>query len=113
MNYAIKRQYYDLRISMHDYIKSLFAEAHENGSPLLRAMFYEFPEDGRCWELQDQYMFGAKYLAAPILQLNQFRRDVYLPAGQWKLTSTGEVFQGGQTVTVDAPLAYMPVFERL
>ncbi len=112
-NYAIMRKYYDLRISMHDYIKSLYAEAHENGSPLLRAMFYEFPEDGRCWELQDQYMFGAKYLAAPILQLNQFRRDVYLPAGQWKLTSTGEVFQGGQTVTVDAPLAYMPVFERL
>lgn len=112
-NYAIMRKYYDLRLSLHDYIKSLFAEAHENGSPLLRAMFYEFPEDEKCWELQDQYMFGAKYLAAPILQLNQFRREVYLPAGTWKLTSTGEAFRGGQTVTVDAPIDYMPVFERL
>jgi len=112
-NYAIMRKYYDLRISMHDYIKSLFAEAHENGSPLLRAMFYEFPNDGKCWELQDQYMFGGKYLVAPILQLNQFRRAVYLPSGKWKLTSTGEVFPGEQTVTVDAPIAYMPVFEKL
>ncbi len=112
-NYAIMRKYYDLRVSMHDYIKSIFAEAHENGSPLLRAMFYEFPEDEKCWELQDQYMFGGKYLVAPVLQLGQFRREVYLPAGSWKLTSTGEVFQGGQTVTVDAPLEYMPVFERL
>lgn len=112
-NYAIMRKYYDLRIAMHDYIKSLYAEASENGSPLLRAMFYEFPEDGKCWELQDQYMFGAKYLVAPVLRLNQFCREVYLPAGSWKLTSTGEVFQGGQTVTVDAPIDYMPVFERM
>ncbi len=111
-NYAIMKKYYDVRIAMHDYIKALYQEAHENGSPLLRAMFYEFPEDEKCWELQDQYMFGSKYLAAPILQLGQFSRDVYLPAGHWKLTSTGEVFEGKQTVTVDAPIDYMPVFER-
>ena len=112
-NYAIMRRYFDLRLSLRDYIKSLYQEAHENGSPLLRAMFYQFPEDPRCWELQDQYMFGAKYLAAPIFRLNQFRREVYLPAGCWRLTSTGEVFQGGRAVTVDAPIEYMPVFERL
>lgn len=57
-------------------------------------------------------MFGAKYLVAPILELNQFQRDVCLPEGRWKLTSTGKVFQGGQTVMVDASLEYMPVFER-
>ena len=111
-NYAIMRSYYDVRVAMRDYIKSLYQEAHENGSPLLRAMFYEFPEDETCWAVQDQYMFGSKYLAAPIFRLNQFSREVYLPAGQWKLTSTGQVFQGGQTVTVDAPIEYMPVFER-
>ncbi len=111
-NYAIMRKYYDVRIAMRDYIKSLYQEAHENGSPLLRAMFYEFPEDETCWVVQDQYMFGSKYLAAPIFRLNQFIREVYLPAGQWKLTSTGQMFQGGQAVTVDAPIEYMPVFER-
>ena len=106
------RKYYDLRIAMGGYIKSLYQEAHENGSPLLRAMFYEFPEDEKCWTLQDQYMFGPAYLAAPILQLNQFRREVYLPEGRWRLTSTGEAFQGPRTVTVDAPIDYMPVFEK-
>ena len=112
-NYAIMKKYYDIRVSLHDYIKSLFDEASENGSPLIRTMFYEFPEDKTCWELDDQYMFGAKYLVAPIFQLNQFAREVYLPAGSWKLTSTGETYEGGKTVTVDAPLDYMPVFERL
>ena len=111
-NYAIMKKYYDIRIEMHDYIKELYAQAHENGSPLLRTMFYEFPEDERCWELQDQYMFGSDYLIAPVLHLNEWKRDVYLPAGKWTLTSTGEHFEGGRTISVDAPIEYMPVLKR-
>ena len=87
-NYRIMKKYYDIRIAMHDYIKSLYDEASTNGSPLIRAMFYEFPDDEKCWELQDQYMFGPKYLCAPIFKLDQFEREVYLPAGSWKLTSS-------------------------
>lgn len=112
-NYAIMKKYYDIRIAMHDYIASLYKEASENGSPLIRTMFYEFPEDAKCWEIDDQYMFGAKYLCAPIFTLGAREREVYLPAGQWKLTSTGEVMQGGCTVKVDAPIEYSPVFERI
>lgn len=112
-NYAIMKKYYDVRISLHDYIRELYEEAHENGSPLLRTMFYEFPDDNKCWEAEDQYMFGSRFLVAPILHLNEWNRDVYLPDGTWKLTSTGETFEGGQTVNVDAPIDYMPVFERL
>jgi alpha-D-xyloside xylohydrolase len=112
-NYRIMKKYYDIRIAMHDYIKSLYDEASTNGSPLIRTMFYEFPNDAKCWELQDQYMFGAKYLCAPIFKLNCFEREVYLPAGSWKLTSTGETFEGGKTVTVAAPIDYMPVFEKI
>ena len=63
-NYRIMKKYYDIRISMHDYIKQLYDEASENGSPLIRTMFYEFPDDKKCWELQDQYMFGSEYLVA-------------------------------------------------
>ncbi len=112
-NYKIMRHYYNIRIAMHDYIKKLFEEAHSNGSPLIRTMFYEFPDDAHCWELQDQYMFGEKYLCAPIFELGQRTRKVYLPSGKWKLTSAGEVFEGGCEVTVNAPLEYMPVFEKM
>ncbi len=121
-NYAIMRNYYELRISLHDYINGLYGEAHINGSPLIRTMFYEFPEDEICWELQDQYMFGPKYLVAPILKLNCFERKVYLPEGTWRLTSTGETLKidsgisgekGGKWVNVKAPIEYMPVFEKI
>jgi len=76
-------------------------------------MFYEFPEDSKCWEIEDQYMFGSKYLVAPIFHLNEFKRDVYLPEGKWKLTSTGDEYAGGRVLSVEAPLEYMPVFERV
>lgn len=58
-------------------------------------------------------MFGDRFLVAPILHLNEWKREVYLPAGKWKLTSTNEVFEGGCRVSVDAPIDYMPVFERM
>ena len=112
-NYRIMRKYYNVRISLHDYIRDLFREAHENGSPLIRTMFYEFPEDPACWLLQDQYMFGGRYLVAPVLHLNEFERDVYLPAGTWKNVNTGEVIQGGRTVHAAAPLEEIPVFLKI
>ena len=69
--------------------------------------------DAKCWELQDQYMFGDRYLVAPVFHLNEFTREVYLPAGRWKDTRDGKEYEGGCTVLADAPLDSMPVFEKL
>ena len=88
-------------------------QAHEEGTPLLRAMFYEFPEDGACVDLKDQYMFGDKYLVAPVLEAGARSRSVYLPAGEWKNVETGEILTGGKRVDVAAPLEIIPVFEKL
>ena len=112
-NYRIMRKYYDVRIRLHDYIRGLYQEAHENGSPLIRTMFYEFPEDPVCWELQDQYMFGSDYLVAPVLHLNEREREVYLPKGQWENVNTGETVPGGQRIRVAAPLDEIPVFKAV
>ena len=112
-NYRIMRKYYDVRIALHDYIRELYKEAHETGAPLIRTMFFEFPQDGKCWELQDQYMFGSRYLVAPVLYLNQFEREVYLPAGTWKNVNNGEILHGGRMVTVKAPIDEIPVFEKI
>ena len=109
-NYRIMRKYYDKRIAMQDYVASLYAEAHEDGSPLIRPMFYEFPQDAHCWELQDQYMFGSRCLVAPVMELNVFERDVYLPEGKWVREGTDEVLEGGRTIRVSAPMDDMPVF---
>ena len=111
-NYRIMRDQLDIRLGMKDYLKTIFREAHEDGSPLLRAMFYEFPDDEKCWNVYDQYMFGSEYLVAPILSLNTFAREVYLPAGKWIDIRDGKEYEGGRTVLAEAPLESIPVFRK-
>lgn len=111
--FGIMKKQWELRLSLKPYIEKLMKEASETGAPLLRTMFYEFPKDNRCWELEDQYMFGDRYLVAPVLQMGQREREVYLPAGKWKDLADGQTCDGGRTVLSKAPLAYIPVFEKV
>ena len=98
---------------MRPYVRSLMQQAHENGTPVMRTMFYEFPDDPVCWELKDQYMFGSDLLVAPIVYKDAEERVVYLPAGEsWTELHTGKVYPGGQTIQVNAPLEVIPVFAR-
>ena len=110
--YAVLRKWLERRRELKPYLKELYAEASQSGAPLLRTMFWEFPADPRAWEIEDQYMFGSRYLVAPVLEAGARSRALWLPAGRWKLLSTGEVYESG-TVTVPAPLEEMPVFEKL
>ena len=116
--YEIMKKYLFLREKLRPYVRELMAQAHEKGTPVIRTLFFEFPKDERCWEIEDQYFFGHKYLVAPVMQKGQVKRDVYLPKGaRWRRFDDGEVkdseeLEGGQTVEVDCPLAVMPVFER-
>ena len=111
--YEILKKYLLIRLEMKDYIKGLMAQASEDGSPVIRTMFYEFPQDAACWELDDQYMFGDRYLVAPVLYDGMRERAVYLPEGTWKDIHTGAVYGGGQTIMAAAPLEIIPVYERL
>ena len=111
--YEVLKGYVDLRERMKPYIKEVMEETSANGSPVMRTMFYEFPEDPACWSCADQYMFGPKYLVAPVLWAGVTSRSVYLPAGKWRDMNTGEVYEGGCTINAAAPVEIIPVFERL
>lgn len=79
----------------------------------MRTLFYEFPKDARAWEVDDAYLFGADVLVAPIVQGGQREREVYLPEGaNWVDVLRGTKYEGGQKVTAEAPLEWMPLFTR-
>ena len=111
--YEIMKKWLDIRLSLKDYIAGLMEETAKTGAPIIRTMFFEFPDDEKCWELPEQYMFGSDYLVAPVLELGARERSVYLPKGQWESISDKKIYSGGQTVTVPAPLDVMPVFKRI
>lgn len=109
--YGILVKFLRLREAMRDYIRNVMLEAHEKGTPVMRAMFYEFPEDLKCWDLSDQYMFGSDVLAAPITEKGAISRPVYLPEGfVWTELGSGKEYKGGQTIQADAPIHIMPAF---
>ncbi len=108
----IMTKFIELRMSLKDYSASLMKEAAENGSPVIRTMFYEFPEDDKCWEIEDQYMYGSSYLVAPVMYYGMREREVYLPAGSWEDINSGQICEGGRTIKVAAPLDVIPVFKK-
>ena len=112
--YEICKKFLALRKKLQPYTAELMQQAHEKGTPVMRTLFYEFPEDPIAWEVEDEYLYGYKYLVSPVLEAKVRSRKLYLPAGcRWKNMESGEIFQGGQYVTADAPLSVIPVFERI
>ena len=112
--YKICVKYMNIREKMRGYTRKLMEEAHLKGTPIMRTLFYEFPEDKECWEIEDEYMYGDKYLIAPILEAGVNERRIYLPVGvQWKECNCGRIYYGGQYITLTVSLDSMPVFERI
>ncbi len=112
-NEPILAKYIHLREALRPYTRDLMRQAHRTGAPVMRTLFYEFPDDPACWEVKDAYLFGADLLVAPVTEQGARRRAVYLPAGaSWRSAKDGKSYAGGQTVTVDAPIDTIPVFLR-
>ncbi|HIV11165.1 MAG TPA: glycoside hydrolase family 31 protein [Candidatus Faeciplasma avium] len=111
-NYRTIEKLINTRIKMRDYTLSLARDAHENGAPMMRPMFFEFPDDPKCYELWDQYMYGPDILFAPIYNEHQTDREVYLPAGEWVSVLDGMIYQGGASISVHAEIDQYIAFVR-
>ena len=111
--YDILSEYLRMRERLRPYVTKRMQEAHEKGTPVMRPMFYDFPDDSICWEVETQYLFGPDILVVPITDAGCRTIEVYLPAGaSWTNAWSGEKFQGGQWITADAPIEQIPLFAR-
>ena len=110
--FEICKTYILLREKLRPYITEQMKAAHEKGSPVMRPLFYDFPQDPRSWEIEDQYMFGPSLLVAPVLCEGARERELYLPPGDWTCFWSGARYEGGRVHTVPAPLEQIPVFSR-
>ena len=105
-------KYIFIRERLKPYIKELMEEAHQSGTPPMRPLFYDFPNDKMAWEIDCEYMFGSDLLVHPIVHENKYSEYVYLPDSKhkWINVWTGEAFDGKQLVKCDAPLDKIPLF---
>ena len=65
----------------------------QEGYPMVRTLFFEYPEDPTSWLIENQYMFGEDILVAPLLE-DEPTRTVYLPPGLWTDYQSGETYEG-------------------
>ncbi|MCP2267203.1 TIM-barrel domain-containing protein [Promicromonospora thailandica] len=112
-NYEILARYVRFRERLRDYTRDVMRAAHEDGQPVMRGLFHNFPDDPQAWDVGDQFMHGPDVLVAPVTEPGATSRAVYLPAGaRWTDLHTGAVHAGGQWVEADAPRHLVPVFTR-
>lgn len=107
------------RYTLSDYVGSGLNETAATMLPLMRPLAWDFPSDPQTASDPDAagaYLFGDGLLARPIVHDNVTSVQVYLPKGQDSMTwidcATGKSFDGGQSVSLAAPLGRLPMLKR-
>jgi alpha-D-xyloside xylohydrolase len=106
-----------LRESLRDYVEYHLNISHQNGTPILRPMFYDF-NDMESYQAEDQFMFGTDYLVAPVYTYQATSRSVYLPkinqqSAVWQHYYTKQNYQGGQRYDIPTTLNDFPLFLKI
>ena len=105
------RFWYHLRMKLLPYIQKTARQCTEEGRPMIRPLVYEWPNDPNVVDCEDEFLFGADLLVAPLLEENAESRMVYLPAGEWIDFFTHETHKGTQFIRAGGDRK-LPVFIR-
>jgi len=107
----ITRHFARLKNRLMPYLLASADEAVRRGTPLLRPMVLEFPDDHACRYLDRQYMLGPSLLVAPVMAASG-EVSFYLPDGEWTSPLTGERVTGGRWVTETHEYDSIPLYAR-
>lgn len=107
----VVRHFTQLKCRLMPYLYRQAMFAHEQGTPVMRAMMLEFPDDPACDYLDRQYMLGDSLLVAPVFSE---AGDVafYLPAGRWTHLWHNDVLEGGRWYKQRHDVMSLPVYVR-
>lgn len=106
------------------YIYSLAGDVCLNHGTMMRSLLFDYAADPQARNMDQEFMFGKSLLICPVTEPMYYGKEnqkleaekvwtCYLPAGDdWYHYWTDWKYEGGQFVTVDAPLDEMPVFVK-
>ncbi|MBO8196929.1 alpha-xylosidase [Streptomyces smyrnaeus] len=90
---AVTRAFTRLKHRLMPYLYRAARQAAESGTPVMRAMLLEFPDDPACHTLDRQYMLGDDLLVAPVFAADG-SVEYYVPDGEWTHLLSGERVTG-------------------
>lgn len=108
----IARRALNLRYRLLPYIYAASVSQGPGCPPLLRPLFFDYPEVDKFRCLEDQVMFGPSLMAAPFLRRGVEERMVWLPPGGWIDFHSGQEHSGDSTILVQRDPGLTPLFVR-
>ncbi|MEQ8819319.1 MAG: glycoside hydrolase family 31 protein [Sumerlaeia bacterium] len=111
------RKAFHLRYALLPYIYTAAWRAHDAIEPMVKPLYYQWPEMAEAYEYKDEYLFGDQMLVAPVAEpvggaSRCAARTLWLPPGRWQLWHTGQTFEGPAVATVMVALDEVPLFLR-
>ncbi len=85
----------EMKYKLMPYVYAQAKNSSDKGHPMVRTLFFEFPEDPTSWLIEDEYFYGKDLLVAPLME-DVTERDVYLPPGTWVDYQTKESYAGAR-----------------
>jgi alpha-glucosidase (family GH31 glycosyl hydrolase) len=98
---------------MMPYNYTLAFDNNQKGTPLMRPLFFEEPNNTSLATVSDTYFWGNDFLVAPITKSNVTATSVYFPKNNnWFDFYTDQKYEAGTTKTVSVNEDHIPVFVR-
>lgn len=95
------RRIVELKYRLMPYVYAQARRCSGLGHPMIRPLFFEYPDDRTSWCIEDEYLFGTDLLVAPLMERAR-ERDVYLPPGVWIDYQSGEAHEGSRWRSIRA-----------
>ncbi len=99
----------DLRGEYSEYMEELWREAMEKGTPIIRLLEFEFPDEN-FGHILDRFMFGSRYLIVPVTREGEDKKSITLPTGTWKYKD--RIYKGRSSIIIDMSLDELVVLEK-
>jgi len=102
----------ELRYSLMPYNYTTAWQNASTGAPLMRPLFYAYPEDTVVTRVGEQYFWGDEMMVAAITDKGLISKNIYFPEGKWFDFNTGAEYQGKQWAEVPLTIEQLPVFVK-
>lgn len=107
----VVRFFTQLKCRMMPYLYREAARANARGTPMMRAMMMEFPDDPACDYLDRQYMLGDNVMVAPVFT-EAGDVQFYLPEGRWTHLWHNDELDGSRWHKQQHSFLSLPVYVR-
>jgi len=109
---AIRRKYIELRYRLMPYLYTGIEEASRTGIPLMRPVFFEYPQTADFYNDDRDFLVGRDLFVAPVTSEMLDVEKILLPPGEWYDFWTGTKQNTKEKFDLHPRLDEMPVYVR-